>query len=186
MSRLFCLLLLLTVTAPLMAVTLTVKTDAAVSLSLAQEAENAIDRAQRWVKSQPCECTNATQTLLHKYALFPKGEDFKLSEQDVALLKKALPPAIVPVNPEELPQVIELLIDDPKALYALQQSLPTAEAPTGWRETFVRALVNAQQVTPTGGYWQDPPATLWAILTLRALLNESIPVTITPPTPTKL
>ncbi len=186
MKRLLLALLLIPLCAPLLAANLTVQTELAIPLSLAQEAENAIDRAQRWIRSQPCECTNATETLLHKYALLPKGEKLSLSERDLTLLEKSFPPAILPTQMKELPEVIALLSANPKALFALQQQLPTTEAPSGWRETFVQTLINTQKATPAGGYWQDPHATLWAILTLRSLLNEPNPIEVTPPATSKL
>ncbi len=187
MLRHLHLLALLLLTAPLMAVTLTVQTESRVSLSLAQEAENAIDRAQRWVRSQPCECQNAVQRLLHKVALLPSGERLTLSEREVACFAKHLPAGIRPVAMEDLSATIQLLLPEPKALYALQRELPMAQdVPEGWREEFVRALVNAQKVTPAGGYWQDPPSTLWAIMTLRALLNEPLPIEVAPPAKAEL
>ncbi len=180
MRHIACLLFLL-LSAPLLAATLTVQTESAVSLSLAQEAENAIDRAQRWIQSQPCECSNATEIILHRYALLPAGETFKLTESEWSLLQAAIPPAILPVDLKTLPATISLFLPYPKALYALQRELPSVEAPVGWREHFVRTLINTQKVTPAGGYWHDPHATLWTILTLRALLNESNQIEVTSP-----
>ena len=42
------------------------------------------------------------------------------------------------------------------------------------------ALIGSQRIDPHGGHWGDADATAWALLTLRALLNASPPLRLTP------
>lgn len=155
-----------------------VQSEAQVSLSLAQEADEAIDRAQRWLREQPPVTNDLSRILLRRYALSSPGETFRLSKCDLTPLEHAMPAELAPEAMTNLTSAISLRREDPKALFALQRDLPSANPPPDWRERLVTHFVNAQRIDARGGHWGDAEATVWAILSLRALLNESIPVTV--------
>lgn len=175
----FCLLFLFP--APLTwaeGVTFRVQSEAQVSLSLAQEAEEAIDRGQRWLRGQTPATNDVAHVLLRRYALAAPGKPFALARCDLTPLEQAMPPALAPEAMTNLTAAIALRRASPKALFALQRDLPTASPPPDWRERLVTHLVSAQRIDAHGGHWGSPEATVWAILALRSLLNESIPVTL--------
>ncbi len=154
-----------------------VQTEAQVSLSLAQEADEAIDRAQRWLHAQPAETNRLENLLLRRYALATPQKPFVLQRCDLSPLEQALP---APAPASALTNLTTTLTRPritPKELFALQASLLEAPSPS-WREDLVTHLVNAQRIDASGGTWGSVEDTIWAILTLRALLNESVPLDI--------
>lgn len=158
-----------------------VATEGRLPLSIAQEADNAIDRAQRWLATQPPATNDLAQALLRRYALAKPGETFRLRRCHVTPLGEALPGPIAPAALTNLTATLARK-PDPKTLFALQRDLPAAEPPppADWRERLALALIDSQRVSAQGGHWGAPEPTAWAILTLRALLNESTPIQVEP------
>jgi len=152
-----------------------VQSEACVTLSLAQEAEEAIDRAQRWLAAHPPANDRAT-ALLQRYAQSGADHPFRIARCDLTPLEQAMPPALPESAWADLAATLQS--DAPRTLFALQRDLPLADAtpPSDWRETLVRTLVNTQKVDADGGHWQTREDTVWAVLTLRALLNASPPI----------
>lgn len=151
------------------------QTEAELTLSIAQEAEEAIDRAQRWLITQS-PATNRIENLLQRYALTnPKEAPFQLYRCDITPLEYAMPPPEPMESYTNFTATVEHTIRSPKRLFALQRDIPRTNPPENWREILALALINSQKIAPTGGHWDAPSRenTLWAILTLRALLNES-------------
>ncbi len=154
-----------------------VATEAEVPLSLAQEAEEAIDRAHRWLLAQPAETNSLAHVSLRRYALATKGEPFALAPEAYAALETLLPPPMDPSIATNLTAALETFVHRPRELFALQRDLPAVAPTPDWRERLVLHFVNHQQVEIHGGTWGTATDTAWAILALRALLNESIPIT---------
>ncbi len=167
--------LLLLLACPVGAQVIRVQTEGAVTLSVAQEAEHAIDRAQTWLKQQPLEADDATLAVLRRYAVTPGYTTLELTAEELELLNRAVPV----FEAEELQKVVftpDAPPQDYKALFALQRFLtdmPPKDVATDWRETMAQCLINAQRVTSQGAYWKDADATLWGLLTLRALLYDA-------------
>ena len=152
------------------------QTESELTLSISQEAEEAIDRAQRWLKANST-ASNRVDTLLQNYALAnPGGEPFVLYRCDITPLEHAMPQPEALGAITNLTTFIETERPTMKRLFALQRDLPLENPLPNWRETITLAIINAQKVTPQGGHWGSQDETLWAILALRALLNESVPV----------
>ena len=157
-----------------------VQSEAQVTLSLAQEADEAIDRAQRWLRAQPPDTNDVARLLLRRYALTAPGQSFPLTRCDLTPLEQAMPRPLASDAMTNLTAAIDLRRDSPKDLFALQRDLfaLSASPPPDWRQRLVTHLVDTQRVDSRGGHWGTPEATTWAILALRALLNESTPITI--------
>lgn len=152
------------------------QTEASLTLSISQEADEAIDRAQRWLNTLNAP-TNRVDALLRAYALaLPSEPAFRITRCDITPLEHAMPPPETPESYTNFTAVVEQAKRHPKRLFALQRDIPMDAPPSNWRETLALALINTQSITPKGGHWGDCDNTIWAILTLRALLNESIPV----------
>lgn len=152
------------------------QTESQLTLSISQEAEEAIDRAQRWLKAN-ANATNRIERLLHNYALAnPGDEPFVLYRCDITPLEYAMPQPEALTTITNLTTFIETERPSMKRLFALQRDLPLEHPLPNWRETITLAIINAQKVTPQGGHWGSQEETQWAILALRALLNESVPV----------
>ncbi len=154
-----------------------VNTQARLPLSIAQEADGAIDRAQRWLAAQAAPTGDLARAWLRRYALAPaRAKPVPLPRCLLTPLQEAMPPATPAAALTNLTATLAQTNLPPRALFALQRDLPAATPPPDWRERLALALIDAQRVTPQGGHWQTPEETVWAILTLRALLNESTPV----------
>lgn len=152
------------------------QTEAALTLSISQEADEAIDRAQRWLKAQRSP-TNRVDSLLQNYALANlEDAPFMLSRCDITPLEHAMPHSEDLSAITNLTTFIEAERPSMKRLFALQRDLPLEHTLPNWRETITLAIINAQKISPQGGHWGSQEETRWAILALRALLNESIPV----------
>lgn len=142
------------------------------SLSISQEADEAIERATRWLANNPPPFAPPALAHLNRYAFAPTGEPFPLPAETWQTLEARLPPLTEAELAAARPETLALA--SPCKLFALQREwCLSLNAPTGWRETLALTLINTQKVTETGGHWQTPEQTLWAIITLRALLNES-------------
>ena len=152
------------------------QTESAIPLTIAQEAENAIDKGQRWLAAQPPP-PELPARILRRYALAPVGQTFTLHRCDFTPLEQAMPPPTPPNTLTNLTAALTLK-PNPKALFALQRDLPDANPPPDWRQRLTLSLIDAQQTTPQGGHWGDPESTAWALLTLRSLLNASPPLVI--------
>ena len=152
------------------------QTEASLTLSISQEAEEAIDRAQRWLTAlEPA--TNRIDLLLQRYALAdPSGAPFPLYRCDITPLEQAMPPEESVTAITNLTQFIETERPSMKRLFALQRDLPLYHPIDNWRETITLSIINAQKVDQKGGHWGSRDETIWAVLALRALLNESVPV----------
>lgn len=155
---------------------LRIQTEATLPLSIAQEADEAIERAQQWLETQGAPTNNVPQRLLYRYALADSSRPFTLHRCDLTPLQAAIPEPTPPAALTNLTAALAQYRQEPKALFALQRDLPAASPPPYWREELALALINTQQITPSGGHWGSFPNTLWALLTLRALLNESAPI----------
>lgn len=155
---------------------LRIQTEATLPLSIAQEVDEAIERAQQWLEAQGTPTNNVPQRLLYRYALADTSRPFTLHRCDLTPLQAAMPEPTPPAARTNLTAALTQYRQDPKALFALQRDLPAASPPPYWREELALALINTQQITPSGGHWGSFPNTLWALLTLRALLNESAPI----------
>jgi len=132
---------------------------------VAQEVDEAIERGQRWLEATPSVATNATAL------------PFEVSAEEYAQLEKAL--KAVQKAPEAKGAWEEMLARkgvEPAVLFALQARKEQEAFPEEWREVLALRLVNTQRISAKGGTWGDERDTLWAILTLRALLNESTPL----------
>lgn len=153
------------------------QTEASLTLSISQEADEAIDRAQRWLTTQPAP-KQRIDKLLRDYALAPaEASAFRIARCDITPLEYAMPAPEAIEAYTNLTATVEQHRSNPKRLFALQRDIPTENPPSNWRETIALALINTQKVTSMGGHWNDSAEdTLWAILALRALLNESTPV----------
>lgn len=164
---------------------------APLDLSITQEADAALDRARRWLTPR-----------LHTLRLQTAGTNATLNAWLLAYAATQTP---IPPPPQPLPLPPPLAIpplartwlpDGPdippqtpitnRYHFAVQRTLaphrqtwPHQDAPLPhWREELARRIINTQRITPQGtGHWATPDETLWAILTLRALLRESPPVT---------
>ena len=157
---------------------LRIQTEASLSLSIAQEADEAIERAQHWLEAQGTPTNSLPQRLLYRYALADAKRPFTLHRCDLTPLEAAMPAPTPPAALTNLTATLAEYRQNPKALFALQRDLPLASPPPppDWRELLALELINSQRITPTGGHWGSFPNTLWALLTLRALLNESAPI----------
>ena len=178
MFRFFALLLILLLALPASSAetSFRLQTESELTLSISQEAEEAIDRAQRWLKAN-ANATNRIERLLHNYALAnPGDEPFVLYRCDITPLEYAMPQPEALSTITNLTTFIETERPSMKRLFALQRDLPLEHPLPNWRETITLAIINAQKVTPQGGHWGSQEETQWAILALRALLNESVPV----------
>ncbi|MGN0887206.1 MAG: hypothetical protein ACI4RT_09490 [Candidatus Spyradenecus sp.] len=153
-----------------------IQTEATLPLSIAQEADEAIERARQWLEAQGAPTNTLPQRLLYRYALADTSRPFTLHRCDLTPLEAAMPDPTPPAALTNLTATLTQYRQDPKALFALQRDLPAASPPPDWREALALALINSQQITPSGGHWGSFPNTLWALLTLRALLNESAPI----------
>lgn len=152
------------------------QTESALTLSISQEADEAIDRAQRWLAQQTVP-SNRVDVLLRNYALTPAGAmPFRLYRCDITPLEHAMPPPEAPDVYTNLTATLAETRTDAKRLFALQRDIPLINPPSNWREILALRLINSQAITAQGGHWGSSENTLWAILTLRALLNESTPV----------
>lgn len=142
------------------------------SLSISQEADEAIERATRWLESHPLPPAPPALTHLKHYAFAPAGEPFPLPAETWQAFEALLPP-LDEAEAETTP--LENLVNaSPCKLFTLHREWSLSpNAPAQWREPLALALINTQKVTETGGHWQTPEQTFWAIITLRALLNES-------------
>ena len=177
--RLAAIPLLLLFAVPVWGVEFRVQSEAQVTLSLAQEADEAIDRAQRWLREQPPATNDVARLLLRRYALAAPGQPLTLTRCDLTPLEQAMPPPLAPDAMTNLTAAIALRRDSPKDLFALQRDLITSPTlPPDWRQRLVTHLINTQHIDSHGGHWGTPEATTWAILALRALLNESTPITL--------
>ena len=153
-----------------------VRTEGRLPLSVAQEADQALDRAQRWVAAQPTPTNDLARLTLRRYALAPAGEPFALRRCDLTPLEQAFPEPPAPAALTNLTAALAQRRDDPKALLALAAALgaPGTPAPEpGWRERLALTLIETQRVTAQGGHWGGQDATVWAIVALRHLLGES-------------
>ena len=159
-----------------------VRTEGRLPLSVAQEADQALDRANRWLAAQPAPTNDLARLTLRRYALAPAGRPFVLERCALTPLEHALPPppdgAVT-----NLTAALAQRRDDPKALLALATALGTqAQTPDpAWRERIALTLIETQRVTAQGGHWGGQGQTVWAILALRQLLGESPPITLRPP-----
>jgi hypothetical protein len=171
------LLCLLPLASQAQEVSFQLQTEASLTLSISQEADEAIDRAQRWLSAQQAP-THRIDALLRAYALAqPEEPAFRITRCDITPLEHAMPPPEMPESYTNLTATLEQVRREPKRLFALQRDIPQENPPANWRETLALALINTQKFSPKGGHWNNSPEdTLWAILALRALLNESIPV----------
>jgi hypothetical protein len=152
------------------------QTEASLTLSISQEADEAIDRAQRWLAAQQAP-TNRVDAILRAYALaMPNESAFRITRCDITPLEHAMPPPEMPESYTNLTATLEQVRGEPKRLFALQRDIPTEAPPPNWREALALTLINTQKIAQNGGHWGSNDNTIWAILTLRALLNESIPV----------
>lgn len=153
------------------------QTEALLTLSISQEAEEAIDRAQRWLAAQSA-ASNRIERLLCDYALTtPDAPPFRIARCDITPLEFEMPPPVSPTCYTNLTVALESYRAQPKQLFALQRDIPTENPPPNWREAIALAIINTQKITPAGGHWNaSSEDTLWAILALRALLNESHPI----------
>lgn len=153
------------------------QTEASLTLSISQEAEEAIDRAQRWLAVQTA-ASNRIDRLLCDYALTtPDAPPFRIARCDITPLEFAMPPPAPSACYTNLTAAVESYRTQPKQLFALQRDIPTENPPPNWREAIALAIINTQKITPAGGHWNaSSEDTLWAILALRALLNESHPI----------
>ena len=156
-----------------------IASESQIPLSIAQEAEGAIDKGQRWLAAQPPPAGDLPRLLLRRYALAPADAPFTLSRCDLTPLQQAMPGPTPPTLLTNLTAALDLR-PDPKALFALQRDLPDAAPPPDWRQRLALALIDSQRIDPKGGHWGDADATAWALLTLRALLNASPPLRLTP------
>lgn len=160
---------------------------APLDLSISQEADAAIDRAQRWLIPR-IETTRlqtaGTNTAFNAWLLtYATTRDPLPPPDDPTPLLTLLPPAAeIPTLsetwltiPPEAPITNRYLFSAQRALAPLRGNWPGQEKPLpDWREEITRRIINTQRITPDGsGHWPTPDETLWAILTLRALLNES-------------
>lgn len=154
-----------------------VQTEATLPLSIAQEAESAVDKARQWLAAQPPETNDLARAVIRRYALAPAGKPFTLAPCELTPLEQALPPPPAHTN---LAAALSAPVGDPKALAALAAALssPGAEAPAGWRRALALALVDAQRIAPPGGHWGGPEDTAWALLALRILLNDLPPLAL--------
>ena len=156
--------------------TIRVHSSARLPLSVAQEVDEAIERGQRWLEATPSVATNST-ALLRQYALVKGRGAFEVSAEEYAQLEKAL--KAVQQAPEAKGAWEEVLARkgvEPAVLFALQARKEQEAFPEDWREVLALRLINTQRISAKGGTWGDERDTLWAILTLRALLNESTPL----------
>lgn len=171
------LLFALPIELPAQGATIRLQTEAALTLSISQEADEALDRAQRWLATQAMP-TNRVDALLRAYAVTPPARGpFRLTRCDITPLEHAMPPPESPEGYVDFAATVAQHRLDPKRLFALQRDIPADAPPAGWRETVALALINTQKVLPSGGHWNaDPDDTVWAMLALRALLNESTPI----------
>lgn len=157
-------------------VTVRVQSEAHLPLSIAQEADEAIERAERWLRRFPKHAPDHARRLLVQYALKSKDEPFVISRCDLTPLGELLP-AEVPYDAlTNLTATLETYRTDPKQLFALQRDLETVNPPPDWREQLALALITTQKMDALGGHWKGLEGTAWGILTLRALLNESAPI----------
>lgn len=149
-------------------------------LSIAQEAEEAIERAQTWLAAQGAPTNAASARLLYRYALASEQRPFTLSRCDLTPLTEIMPKATEAALLTNLTAALAQSRDNPRALFALQRDLPEAQPPPPdyWREALALALINTQKIDRQGGHWGSREASIWALLTLRALLNESAPIRI--------
>lgn len=155
------------------------QTESQLTLSISQEAEEAIDRAQRWLRATATPPPHHVEQLLHDFALAnPSDAPIVLYRCDLTPLEHAMPQSEDEIlgSITNLTTFIETERPSMKRLFALQRDLPQTHALPNWRETITLAIINAQKVTPQGGHWGSPEETRWAILALRSLLNESVPI----------
>ena len=155
------------------------QTEAMLTLSISQEADEAIDRAERWLAQQAAPA-HRVDALLRAYALStPDNAPFRIARCDITPLEYAMPTAIDENCYTNFTATVECHRANPKHLFALQRDIPQENPPANWRETIALALINTQKITAKGGHWNNSSdETVWAILALRALLNESIPVKV--------
>lgn len=152
--------------------------DAEVSLSLSQEADMALDRAIRWLGSRP-EPRDAMARWMLRYARMQPGETAYLTQCEITPFTESLPPPVA-LAPGDTPEaLLAAHPGDTRFRFALQRALSEAEnPPPGWRETLLRELVVTQSVDPkAGGHWgDDTDSTVYAVLTIRALLSRPVPI----------
>lgn len=154
------------------------RADAEVSLSLSQEADVALDRAIRWLGTRPAPRDGMAAWML-RYAQMRPGETARLTACEVTPFTESLPP---PVDADPSVPLETLLAEKPgdtRFRFALQRALAEADnPPPDWRERLLRELIVTQTVDPkTGGHWgNDTDTTVYAVLTIRALLNQSVPI----------
>ena len=153
-----------------------IATESQIPLTIAQEAENAIDKGQRWLAAQPPP-PEVPARILRRYALAPAGQPFTLRRCDLTPLEQAMPPPTPPNTLTNLTAALTLK-PSPEALFALQRDLPDANPPSDWRQRLTLTLIDSQQTSAQGGHWGDAESTAWALLTLRALLNASPPIVV--------
>ena len=92
------------------------QTESQIPLTIAQEAENAIDKGQRWLAAQPPPPEVPAQ-ILRRYALAPAGQPFTLQRCDLTPLEQAMPPPTPPNTLTNLTVALTLK-PSPKALSA--------------------------------------------------------------------
>ena len=157
-----------------------VQTETNLPLSIAQEADEAIERGQRWLTAQTFPTNALPARILVDYALASAEKPFTIRRCDLTPLEQAMPPETDVEACTNLTATLALPAyhHSPKALFALQRDLPKYAPPPDWREQVALVLINTPRIAPTGGHWQTPEETLWALLALRALLNESAPIRV--------
>lgn len=182
MRRFFFALLAVMVWMPFGAfaqVAVAVANDAELSLSLAQESEEAIDRAERWLPTHPLPKDAALRTL-YDYLQTPQTEVFVLQQCDLTPVEQAMPAKLSVADLEDFLVFLQTHRSEPKLLFALQRDLGAlSNPPIGWRDAVAKTLVNTQKVVRGTGHWNDSAEdTLWAVLALKALLHASPAITI--------
>ncbi len=163
MKHLLPLLLLFALPLVAAPISIEVPSEQEVSLSLAQEADMAIWRAQRWLSLQSDRFPEDEISLW-----FVTYAQCQLDDTAPTPLpeKKALDAYILAPGDETSMRVRFRNL-------SLRDFISSEE-----RETIIRQLVNTQKVLPTGGHWGKASVleTTFSILTLRYLLNQSIPL----------
>ncbi|MEG2415213.1 MAG: hypothetical protein RSB74_04775 [Kiritimatiellia bacterium] len=177
-KRGFCFLLVFGISfaTPTNAIEISLPTEADVSLSLRQEADVAIDRAIFWLSKQAAPTNDLMTVWLWHYAQLRSGANATLTKCQLTPFQEALPKKSVDEKSLSLTDAIATHPNDTRYLFALQREQSSEKSEFGWRETLLRELVNTQKITATGGNWRSVDQTVWGILTLRALLNQTIPI----------
>ena len=159
-----------------------VQNEAVLPLSILQEADEAIERGQRWLQHQthtikPIQ-NEQPWSLLRQYVLIPSGKTFHLHPCALTPIEQIMPPILSDHILTNLVTVLSQSTTSPQTLFALQRDLPNLPTPPpNWREKLTLTLINTQHCSAFGeGHWGNEEQTIWAILALRSLLNESPPI----------